>query len=155
MAPFLAAGDWVVVEPADSDSVHPGDILLYQVGDHFHCHRLLRKTGSGDHQQLVTKGDAMLSPDLAWDPSLLLGKVVAIERGAEQLRLDGGKWLATSRLVAGLSRGQAALWRASHAAKQTLLGSRKTGLSAALMRFLRWPVEFCLKIALSRENNRN
>ena len=138
----------MIVEPADFDSVHVGDLLLYELHECLNCHRLIRKRVKKGQKRLITKGDRALSYDMPWDASFLLGRVVAIERDETVIRLNSPKWRIVNRFLAFLSGSQAWIWHYSVIAKRAVLGSRTTGLSRILLKVLRLPSRLWLKIGL-------
>jgi signal peptidase I len=150
MYPLLTVGDWVVVESVEFDAVQRGDLLLYESGDHFNCHRLMRKLVQNGTRLLLTKGDSSLSFDPAWEPAALLGRVVAVEKTTQCVRLDTWKWQATNRILAFLSEWQASLWRICSSIERAILGSGKTKPSPLLARFLHAPARLWLRVVLAK-----
>jgi signal peptidase I len=59
MEPAINTGDVVIVGPAVTGSIKPGDIITYKIDKTLITHRVL----SVDGNTLITKGDANQSPD--------------------------------------------------------------------------------------------
>lgn len=76
MRPFLQINDRVTIKHVPINQVVSGDILSYLRGSEIITHRLLIKKG----QFLILKGDYTLSCDLPVQSSLVIGKVIEIER---------------------------------------------------------------------------
>ncbi|MCP4362281.1 MAG: hypothetical protein GY796_30105, partial [Chloroflexi bacterium] len=128
MWPFLREGDMVVVEHIQSHKLQNGDLLVVKRNANFITHRLVDKRDS----VLVTKGDNRFGFDAPVVQSEILGKVIAIERGAEHIvmqkvvvcrvlgklswlegvthrlgkrvrHVNAGKWIAASLRAVGFS----------------------------------------------------
>lgn len=87
MRPFVYSGDEVIIKPASSNELSAGNIIAYRRKNNDNniiCHRLLEKRNS----ILIVKGDAFIQCHEKIHPNLLLGKVIAIERGAKIINLE-------------------------------------------------------------------
>jgi len=89
MKPFLKTGSYVTLSKIPADKLLPGDIIFFRCADEtFKLHRLI---GIGK-KYLVTKGDALKSPDSRVDRNHYLGKVIRVEtsgtEGAGSLDMD-------------------------------------------------------------------
>ena len=76
MIPTLQPGDEIVVEPVLIEALQPGDLILFQGGRDFVCHRLVGVSGGA----LLTRGDAGSSAGERIAPHHVLGKVVEIRQ---------------------------------------------------------------------------
>jgi hypothetical protein len=103
MAPFLQQGDRVVLAAATSQSLHVGEIVVLDVLPRPLVHRLVAVIGRGSNVLLVTKGDSGAMYDLPLGLEALLGRVVAVERGAYLLPLTGFYAHIAGRLLAATS----------------------------------------------------
>jgi hypothetical protein len=102
MLPAIFPGDTLVIEPARSESVGQGDIVLFRRDGRLFAHRVSGKSGSASDFQIVTQGDGMASPDPPVSSSQLLGKVSFVERDRrclEPTRIPGLSMRAVSALV--------------------------------------------------------
>lgn len=107
MAPLVKSGDYVTVVPANGEDVCLGDLVLFrQYGECMVLHRVLwvfRDSG-GRTKRLITKGDAVDTPDPPVSAADILGRVVLIERilpsGMKRRRLDGYVPVLCSRVMA-------------------------------------------------------
>ena len=80
MLPAIFPGDTLVIEPARSESVGKGDIVLFRRDGRLFAHRVSGKSGSASDFQIVTQGDGMRNPDPPVSSSQLLGKVSFVVR---------------------------------------------------------------------------
>lgn len=107
MAPLIRRGDTVVVKRLGSMPGTPGEILIFEEGGDYLTHRLVACSAEG----WLTKGDALFTLDNPVDPQRVLGRVVAVERGGRERRLDGAAWQRRGRWIAALGRLQSGLAR--------------------------------------------
>jgi len=101
MFPAVRPGDTLDIECAESQSVLPGDLVLFMRAGRFFVHRVVDK-----HPRtatLLTRGDSMPQLDPPIPEGDLLGKVVWIERRRERIQPRGGPSLP-GRLVSALLR---------------------------------------------------
>ena len=119
MLPAISPGDTLVIEPARSESVGKGDIVLFRRDGRLFAHRVSGKSGSAADFQIVTQGDGMANPDPPVSSSQLLGKVSFVVRDGRSLELA-----KTPRLS---MRAVAALVRRSSWAARVVVGVHKVG----------------------------
>lgn len=97
MRPFIWPGDRIVVERAGEEAIRIKDILVFRNGGgHLVAHRLLRIEGGADACRYVARGDACRREDPPFAYADIVGKVVRILRGKNEIQVDG--WW-TRRLV--------------------------------------------------------
>ena len=119
MLPAIFPGDTLVIEPARSESVGKGDIVLFRRDGRLFAHRVSGKSGSASDFQIVTQGDGMRNPDPPVSSSQLLGKVSFVVREGRCLELA-----QTPRLS---MRAVAAVVRRSSWAARVVVGVHKMG----------------------------
>jgi signal peptidase I len=85
MLPAVMPGDMLVIERVSSDAVFEGDIVLFGRDRRFFVHRVITK-GQSQTEELVTRGDAMRTPDPPVPASDLMGRVSFIVRNGKCLR---------------------------------------------------------------------
>jgi signal peptidase I len=85
MLPAVMPGDTLVIERVSSDAVSEGDIVLFGRDRRFFVHRVITK-GEPQNTELVTRGDAMRTPDPPVSASDLMGRVSFIVRNGKCLR---------------------------------------------------------------------
>ena len=119
MLPAISPGHTLVIEPARSESVGQGDIVLFRRDGRLFAHRVSGKSGSASDFQIVTQGDGMANPDPPVSSSQLLGKVSFLVRDGRCLELA-----QTPRLS---MRAVAALVRRSSWAARVVVGVHKMG----------------------------
>jgi signal peptidase len=100
MLPAVMPGDTLVIERVSSDAVSEGDIVLFGRDRRFFVHRVIIK-GEPQNTELVTRGDAMRTPDPPVHESDLLGRVSFIERNGKCLKPSQSRRLP-ERAVAAL-----------------------------------------------------
>lgn len=95
MWPFIRSGDRLHVIAADRFLV--GDILLYERGDVWYVHRLVRQIwDAGGERRLILRGDANPADDPPAVEGAVLGRVVKMVRGSSTFVLDGRRARAYS-----------------------------------------------------------
>jgi signal peptidase I len=114
MVPTIWPGDTLVVEPANSQDVTAGDIVLFSNAYRFVAHRVIEKNNDSDRSHVFTRGDAMATADAAIRPSDILGKISFIVRD--------GKCIAAKKRLRRSERALAALLRRSDTAARMVLG---------------------------------
>jgi signal peptidase len=119
MLPAISPDDTLVIEPASSESVGQGDIVLFRRDGRLFAHRVPGKSGSASDFQIVSQGDGMANPDPPVSSSQLLGKVSFLVRDGRCLKLA-----QTPRLS---MRAVAALVRRSSWAARAVVGVHKMG----------------------------
>lgn len=129
MLPLIHDGDRVLVLHG-SNGVRRGDMVVFWCEGGLIAHRVLRIYGRDAKLKFITKGDNVPYPDPPIDASEIVGRVLAIQRGGRQVRLDTVAWRVVGWLivVATLSWTKLRSWR------QRLLGSGNNRLTALLQR---------------------
>lgn len=110
MQPTLPDGVRILVRGEPANRIAPGDLLVFDAGGGFVCHRVLRRAGRPGEWRFLTKGDHGWTI-AAWVAGRdVVGRVVAVERdGAVSTldtawsRLDAVTRALRSRSVAGVS----------------------------------------------------
>jgi signal peptidase I len=119
MLPAIFPGDTLVIEPANSESVGKGDIVLFHRDRRLFVHRVSGKSGNARDYQIITQGDGMPNPDPPVSSSQLLGKVSFVVRD--------GRCLEPARIPGFSMRAVAALVRRSSSAARVVVGVHKIG----------------------------
>jgi hypothetical protein len=94
MRPFICDGDVLLVRPGLE--TRPGDVVLCRPGDgRLLAHRVTRVDRQSRQCSMLLQGDACPWSDGLVSLDNVLGRVVAVERGARKIRLDAGlpRWL--------------------------------------------------------------
>ena len=97
MLPLIQPGDELRLAPFDARQIGGGSVIAYERGARLVIHRVLAAGGSG----VVTKGDALASPDplVPWDR--VVARVVALRRpDGRRVDLDAFPWPPVNRLLA-------------------------------------------------------
>jgi signal peptidase I len=121
MMPAIWPGDTLVVEPATSSNLAPGDIVLFSNEYRFVAHRVVEKNDDADKGRVLTRGDAMATADAPIRSGEILGKVSFIVRN--------GKCIEPSKSLRLSERALATLLRRSEIAAHVIVGVH--GLSRA------------------------
>ena len=116
MLPAVWPGDTLTVERANFNTVSEGDIVLFVRESRLFVHRVTASSRRDGSWQLVTKGDAMPSPDAPISEAELLGRVSRIVRN--------GRSIEPSRSLRKSESVVAALVRSSQAAARVIVGIR-------------------------------
>jgi len=124
MVPAIWPGDNLVVEPASSSSVAPGDIVLFSNAYRFVAHRVVEKKDDASTGRVLTRGDAMGTEDAPIKSGEILGKVSFIVRN--------GRCFKPEKSPRRSERALATLLRRSETAARVIVGIH--GLSRALIK---------------------
>jgi signal peptidase len=106
MLPAIFPGDTLVIEPASSESVGKGDIVLFRRDRQLFAHRVSGKSSGASDFQIVIQGDGMANPDPSVSSSQLLGRVSFVVRDGRCLELAQTPRLSM-RAVAAMERRSA------------------------------------------------
>jgi hypothetical protein len=117
MHPFIRRGDYITITPLAFDdqdgsknTITTGDCVIFREGsERWLIHRVMgidRTNG-----RIITKGDALLHPDLSITRAMIWGKVSIIHRAdsKKEYPLDRPLNRLISRLIALLARGEAVI----------------------------------------------
>lgn len=110
MVPLIRPGDELLLAPLDSRAIPRGALIACARGGHLVIHRVVAASGSG----VVTKGDALASPDPLVPWERVVARVVALRGLAGRLvNLEAfpwpllDRWLgAVASLASGLRLGE-------------------------------------------------
>ena len=86
MYPFIKNGSILTVKPGGR--IFIGDVIVCKGKNGIITHRVIRKKDVHGKIFIITKGDSLKHPDLPVTPSDILGKVVRMENGAKEVRMD-------------------------------------------------------------------
>ena len=87
MLPTIWPGDVLDIQAIGCEQVRAGDVVLFQRGERFFIHRVLRNCPSPDgsgRPSLVTRGDSMPTEDAPVGAEQLLGRVSSVQRGTAE-----------------------------------------------------------------------
>lgn len=124
MVPAIWPGDSLVVEPATSSNVAPGDIVLFSNEYRFVAHRVVEKNCDAESGRVLTRGDAMATADAPIKSGEILGKVSFIVRN--------GRCFEPEKSLRRSERALATLLRRSQTAARVIVGVH--GLSRASLK---------------------
>jgi hypothetical protein len=111
MQPSIYGGEWVVVRRAAAPEVRVGDVVIYQAGNAFIAHRIIRRREREGRVYLAVKGDAQLAAEeIAAEQ--VVARVVAVKRGDRRIDLNHPRRRLASRLIAGYASWVDTLYRA-------------------------------------------
>ena len=99
MFPLLRKGDTILVN-CGRDQVQRGSVVLFSQKGRLIAHRVWRITNDKGSLILVTKGDSRGTFDAPLPEERIIGRVVAVERGGRQRRLDSMGWQVAGWLIA-------------------------------------------------------
>lgn len=119
MVPTILPGDTLLIEPASSERVGKGDIVLYRRDHRLFVHRVSEKSGSAGDLRIITQGDGMRRPDPPVSAGQLLGKVAFVVRD--------GRCLVPAKNPGLTMRSVAALARRSSSAARLIVGVHNLG----------------------------
>ena len=111
MRPLLRAGDWIFVEAVTPALLQLGDIVVAQRGAELITHRLVARDGTG----WWTHGDNTRVLDHVLPAEEIVGRVSAIERGAQRLDLRARHWQTANRWIGRIDRAKLRVFQAGRA----------------------------------------
>src|SRR6267378_4232109 len=85
------------------DGARIADAVLFRRENHLFVHRIVKKQGSLEAAQLLSKGDAHPTTDGILEEQELLGRVVRIYRNGHRIDLDAPGQLALGLFISQLS----------------------------------------------------
>lgn len=89
MEPFLRYKEVVIIKRFKPSDIRPGDIVFYRVPPSQRViHRIIKITSENGKTVFITKGDTNFYFDPYVYPEDILGKIVAIERNGQYIKLD-------------------------------------------------------------------
>jgi signal peptidase I len=140
MRPLLKAGDGVVVQPIDPYALRPGEVIVAYRRGEWITHRLVAVDESGWHMH----GDNTHCGDEAASAAEIVGRVIAIERGAQTIDLQLPRWQAVGRRINRVQRVQ---WQLL-AALRVPGSMRPNGVKRALAALLNWPFQVMTRLLI-------
>jgi len=96
MRPSLRPGDIVTVQSKMPLNIVHGDVVLYGRDGRLFVHRVIGTDWGTGEQVVLTRGDALASPDPPVSGDAVLGRVVGIVRCKHKINLQAG-WRALLR----------------------------------------------------------
>jgi signal peptidase I len=88
MRPSIEDGDVVTVEPINGQTIHSGDIVLYQsLRDTALIHRVVKLEVRPSGRFIVTRGDASSTLDVPVPLHHVMGRVKEISREGEKIEV--------------------------------------------------------------------
>ena len=98
MQPCLRAGDSVIAQSVEVDSLRRGDVVVVLRNDELITHRLIAiRSGLA-----YIKGDNLYQVDAPIDAHLILGRVTSIDRAGRPIDLQRLRWQRFDRFVGWL-----------------------------------------------------
>jgi signal peptidase I len=140
MRPLLRAGDSVVVRPIDPYALRPGEVIVAQRGGEWITHRLVVVDERGWHMH----GDNTRYGDEVASASEIVGRVIAIERGAQTIDLQQARWHVIGRRINRVQRVQLQLLTAVRGPG----GMRSNGVKRALAALINWPCQVMVRVLI-------
>jgi hypothetical protein len=92
MLPSIWPGDLLEVQQQAVSEVAPGNVVLCERHGGFLAHRVVGKVAGPKGALLITRGDALRTPDPPVSPEDLLGRVTAILRGGRRIEPGLTRW---------------------------------------------------------------
>lgn len=77
-------GDWIKVKKTNTNNIRCGDIIIFQGGTKFICHRVITKRNGN----IFTKGDSYLNLDNPIPEDKIIAKVTELNTNGRTIKLD-------------------------------------------------------------------
>jgi hypothetical protein len=100
MTPTIRDGEWVIVRRMRAEEVGLGDVVIYQAGNIFVAHRVIRKRARDGDIYFTVKGDAHLAAEGEITQEEIVAKVVALQKTDKRIDMDRPRWRLANRLIA-------------------------------------------------------
>jgi len=111
MNPLFVDGDVLTVKHCSFSCLCFADVIVYRKIENYIVHRFLYScTASDGRFYVVAKGDNSFSKDLPVLADLVIGKVVALQRGGKLIKLENVFLKIWLFLLGGISLCQTVLW---------------------------------------------
>lgn len=104
MHPTIRGGEIVTLAPIVDGRIVTGDVLLFRSAGRVLAHRVVAIDMAGPEQIVSLRGDAKAGRDAPVRLSDIIGRVVAVERDGQTIRLDGMAARLRYRVRAAASR---------------------------------------------------
>ena len=138
MAPLLAPGDRVLLTVAPAASLRVGNLVALAVLPRPLVHRVVAARPRPGAPPLVTMGDRCGAYDRPLPPQAVIGRAIAVQRGARVIRLTTPLAHSAAWLLAGISRlrARASRWPSPYLRRAVLFALRlaMSAIAAALWR---------------------
>lgn len=143
MHPLLQTDDFVILEPANTSQLQPGDIITIHYDNDLITHRFW---GLKDGK-LMTRGDRPLIFDPPWHPTQLVGRVVTRQRKDHELRLTTKKGQEINQALYELAQKEVRwLTRQSPSRYPSLsIAQQHQLLTRIVRRLFRWQAEWIIR----------
>ena len=139
MFPLIRNGDQVLVAHGCA-GIRRGDVIVFRHDGKLIAHRVVRISKNEAGHTFLTKGDNVLQFDPPLRANEIVGRVLAIKRGEQQMSLDTTIWRITGLLIAIGTLTWMRLYGWGRFFPQRLLGLH----SSSLTTFFRQGVQFFL-----------
>jgi len=139
MFPLIRNGDQVLVAHGCA-GIRRGDVIVFRHDGKLIAHRVVRISKNEAGHTFLTKGDNVLQFDPPLRANEIVGRVLAIKRGEQQMSLDTTIWRITGLLIAIGTLTWMRLYGWGRFFPQRLLGLH----SSSLTTFFRRGVQFFL-----------
>lgn len=100
MFPFLQNGDIALIQKLAVKELKVGNVIVFKQADKWIAHRLLKTKIMQGRLIFLTKGDAAVHADTPFTEEHYAGKIIAIFRNGEKIKIDTllksryGYWIA-------------------------------------------------------------
>jgi len=92
MFPILKAGDKLIVQKAEPQSLKKGDIIACTINQKIIGHRFISIKNSQGTFEFITKGDNSAKPDLPFNSTAIIGKIRGFNRKGKEHSLNSFKY---------------------------------------------------------------
>ena len=91
MFPFLRKGDLLTVEPVPMETIKRGDIVVFEIGEKWIAHRVIRVSRVKNRIELSLRGDSCVAYDPVVNEENYIGAVIKFQRRNSIRNLDSTK----------------------------------------------------------------
>ncbi len=102
MLPLIKDGDSVLIRHT-REGIGVGSIVAFRNDQKVIVHRVIKIEKGDGKTAFLTKGDFNLKTDHPFHEDMLIGKVIAINRGGRQINLDTTFWSVIGRITSTFS----------------------------------------------------
>jgi signal peptidase I len=143
MRPFLQDGDQAQIKHGVR-KLRTGNVVVFRQDNQLVAHRLLTQRSDGFY---LTKGDNVQSADPLVAADRVVGRVVAVQRGNQVMRLDSFQWQAAGWFIAVTALYWLRMMKLGRRIKRRLIGDRSLKITGPLQQLLFNVSKLLLKVA--------
>ncbi len=155
MEPLIRVDDQVVVTRLNPAELVSGEIIMFEKGSIFCCHRFITREIFCGITYYVTKGDRLFGFDLPFPTDKILGKVESIERKQRVIDLTNQDTQLLSRILGFVFRVHWKIYKSGKVIKNITFKKKYQPITHFVLKLLFFPFSIISKLASQYAASRN